>query len=239
MNILLILLMVSMVVVFMQRHKAPKLATMALGVLVALSFVFIGVRFFASASRSAAAAAAAFETFEQASAYRLGQALAEDIPAESSILVLHGGFYREAGQDRLNKLVSALEDGLDAPYILNVEGPDMSQIDYEEDDLELFDLDMMNETSFVEYLSRHPDTDAVVSFIGTPYFHRFPEPESVPPLYVMGGMEFEHDREALEQGLLEACVVFRTDVDWNARPRRGMKYEEVFNLRYKLLRPDR
>ena len=252
MIVLLILLLLVGIVTYTQRHRIPQAVNLGVFVLLALVSVTLLVRSFTRGPRSPDPdeLISSLETFDRASSYRLGQAVAQDIPEGSEILVIHRGAYNPVAQRLLDGKLDALRLGLAAPYSIHLAGlpedPARQFVDetdtprsgarlvYEllEEEEELH----LSGAQLGQFLAQHPSVEAVVSFIGPPHFHRA-VPRGMPPLYVMGGEDDDLSRELLQRGVVRACVTYRTaGVDWLAQPSRGMSLDDIFNLRCELLR---
>lgn len=245
-SILLVLLLIAIVVVFIQRKKAPQTTTPVLYGLVVLILLVSFVRLFGSCSggsSSSSEALSLMEQFNQAACYRLGQAVAKEIPAGSALLVIHEDDTHEAMKERVENMVSALKEGLGASYTLYLEGPRLeepSRATENEEMVEPLAEMSLRESVLMGHLSSHPNVKAVISFLGIPYFRNPPPAGAIPPLYVMGGMEEEQTQKFLRRGVVRAAVMYKTSgVDFSQRPSRSMSHEEVFNMRFELRRPGR
>jgi|GEM_PF-2600993 len=230
MTIILILLIIAVIGVYLNRSRIQP-APMIIGGLLGLLIVVVIIQFLRTFSTSTASERAAYETFEQAAAYTLGQAVAEDIPAGATVLVLREGLISEHATRHFDQLVEALRDGLNQDYTIEIAGPGATDHDNP-------DAPPMGPAGFMEYLSRFPDTSAVVLFHYGDYPRQANNLNNIPPLYVMDDTELDPIPSSLEPGVIKARIITREDgVDWDARPRRSMSPEEIFQMRYLLLRP--
>ena len=236
---LLILVLIALIACFvLGRQNRDQMKGVIIG-LAALAIVLALVNLFRSCSGGSGVSTAQVDRFEQAVGYRLGQALAEDLPDGGPVLVVQ---WEHLDVDRMQELNEARLDGLKAGasgarFTWTTDGPRPEQDGEEALDSLMMIEDMgLTEDLFADLLARHEDVVAVVSFL-TLQPDVIYGPQDRPPLYFVdfGMMQPLEFRDL--GGAVGAVVQFREDADWRTKPGRGMSKEEVFELRYKLIRP--
>jgi hypothetical protein len=229
MTVLLIVLLIAVVAVYRRRAASPQL-TPLLYVLIGLALAVVVMRI--ARQRPAGPDVELANMMTRATGYRLGQAIAEDIPDGTAVLVMHDGLHPDAARRRPTALVEGLEQGLGtAPFTVEVTDPD----------LDSEDADMLADPGLSPYLlrmelGRRSGIGAVVSLMGAPYFESFPARGAFPPIYVAVDDLDDILQPLLQRGIVRAAVRFREDADPDVRPTRAMDLGDAFDLQYRLLR---
>lgn len=224
-----VLLMVVALVVYKNRSKNPSLTTPLLYVLVALMFWSAGTRLFRSETGPMITAILSYESI---AAQRLGRALVADIPSGSTILVVHGELINDYMISRRNQLLGVLSGSFgDKGYELRLHSAGSSGGSDQDTEAHILrGEDLMN------IIKENPHAQAIVSLLGPPYFQKIPKAESLPPLYLMPGMD-ELAFDLVHRGVARAAVVTRIDSDPVAfSPNGSATEDEDFDLRFELIR---
>lgn len=227
-NILLIVLCAAMVWLAWKRKQRPELTPILIGVLI-LTFVVIGGRLFFQ-PRPDAGRMAHLPTFFEATGYQIGRAVSETLPEGGDILVIHPDLrISRHFETIIEAQVRGLRKGLaDKPFRLvrrtmdTDEDGDMMAMGY-----------FMDANTLQKHVAQAPDSQAVVLmeilFIATGH-------GPWPPVFLTGSPDPPMVEGLLRQGLIEAAILVREDADWGAKPSDDMSLDEVFALRYELVR---
>ena len=227
-NVRLIIFGIALIVVFFQRKKNPELSKPLMIGLVVVLFLLQGIKWFGGGGGDTAERIQITYTFQSAAASVLGQQIARDLDGGTVVLMQTAPDTEFAASQ-----VKGLEEGLGGGF--SVETASLME-DGMDDMMALEGLGITSDM-LLRVVNDHPDAAALVSAAGMPYFEdRIPR--DLPPLYVLEAPDFAEGNDLLRQGVVEACIQYKNDVDWQAKPARGMSKEEIFDLRYTLKTAD-
>jgi hypothetical protein len=172
-------------------------------------------------------------TFETAAGYRIGQALAQQLPDAARVLVLnvpekpaHTGRLRQA-------YFAGLERGLQGRDVALEAAP--APIEVEVHRALLGEGGRSALDAMQAMLASSPGADAVVSFLDLPGRPSGDILQSLPPVYVVQSSVSRGLLNLVRTGAIAGMVVFKTDTDWLAEPDPNASLDDVFDSRYQFL----
>lgn len=237
--ILLLLRLLSVagvVFIFLKRKQAPRQAWFASLVLLVLVAVTVTAQIVRSRRPVNASLFRITGLVNEASGYHLGQVIADEVPPNSTLLVLHNDPSVELFdlvKERVMWGVRAGLDGRDYNWHFSYQAIPPHQRDDEE---VLVEASRLSAERLGEALRTYPEVDAVLSLVGRPLLNtRKAESLKLPPFYLHLTDRDSNLESQIQQGLVRAAVVYRESPDWSTLPAAGMSMEEIFTLRYKLL----
>ena len=221
-NTVLVFLVLSLVASLLIRRKAPAIGTPLVALLVAATLVAVTLKIVRS-MRASLVPASQLDIVASA-ALKLGQAVAEDIPGGGAVIVVHAPVEAPLQQEMLGAQMSALRRGLGSGF--SVEASAFVPVESDAPP----SIPPLAGEAVRRALETKPDAVAVVSLAGSVSFGRDP-PAAVPPLYLFGG------GASAAGTAVRAVVATREDADWKAEPPPRASPDEIFALRYELIRP--
>jgi hypothetical protein len=227
-NVLLIIFGIALIVVFIQRNKNPELSKLVMIGLVVVLFILQGIKWFGGGDGEAAERVQITYTFQSAAASILGQQIARDLDGGKIVLMQTAPDTEFARSQE-----AGLKEGLGDGFSLEI----ASLMESGMDDMMMLEGLGITGDILENVVRDHPGAVALVSAVGIPYFENRP-PQNMPPLYILEAPDFGENNDLLSQGTVQALIQYKSDVDWQAKPARGMSKEEIFDLRYTLITAD-
>ena len=175
----------------------------------------------------------AYRSVDRSAGYRLGQAIAEDIPSGSMIPVLYTEGFSHTGNDKPEAFINGLRRGADRKRY-RFEPVEMEREMGEE---AMYVNPTLDEAVIARVLQEYPEAAALISLIGRPALD-LADMDTVPPLYLFGNFHPDDLSLWLEAGIARAGVIHRSQALPPNAVERGMSLEDIFDLRYQLLRSE-
>ena len=228
----LLILLVALVGVFWKRQELGDKANPILAALVVIALVVAIM----SLSRGRGRRQVKLEPdFYAAAGEKLGAAIAADIPGGGTVLVIHAGRMNDVYSKVAAAHIEGLKKGFgNVPFQVVEEGPRPE----DEADTVILMEGALPLNVLQRYLAKVGEVAAVVSMVGAPEVVGRP-PAGLPPIYLLGQVDPAMADELLRTGTIRGAVCYKDDADWKTPPRSDMSLDEIFNLRYVLLRPPR
>lgn len=175
--------------------------------------------------------------------YVLGKVVAEELPSGGQVLILDTG--SQPGKSpradaRYQGVLDALGDAgfeptrIDPTDLIDTSGDPIMKSEA----IYALAEGYMNSGPFFRVLRKHPDAEAVVSFVGLPYDITQQHFARLPSMYLgQRGSLQASSQDLLRQENIRAVVEIRSEDDRGATSAEKKELPKSFNERYRLLRP--
>jgi len=220
-TLLLLLALAGIALYFLQ--PAASYRKIAGGVGIASSLLLLGMRLFGGGPESIDY----LERFDEAIGQQMAVALKERVPETGTVIVLPLNPEAEKMRKRHDALIGA--------FLKELEGSDWEPVISQQSNLPAQIAPFGAAPNlFASEMSKYPNAEAVVSFIGLPIMN--PEQWPTMPLLVQ---DFRMDRRVRswqQQPSAKAIITLQEEFDGSARPK-GRDLKAIFDLRYQITRP--
>jgi hypothetical protein len=169
--------------------------------------------------------------FSEAIGRELGRELAQELPSGGTIAVvrLAPSLWMGAAS-MLDAELEGIRSAMDGRSVLQVVHPP------DPADPEQRAADLLTEAEYRSLVAQVSDAKAVVLQRATFEPAQNSSPNGLPPAFIILG-ESGSTEQMLKRGFAKAAVAYKAGADWEAVPTRTMPLEQIFGLRYQIIRP--
>ncbi len=229
---ILLILLAALIGVFWKRRELGESANFILLALVVLTLI---VSFYSLFRGQRPPKAKLQPEFYTAAGFKIGEAIAADLPQGGTVLVLHAGKLNEMLGKISNAYLEGMKKGFGAVSFKMVEDGPSSQ--NQSDEAIMIDSAIPLD-DLQRFIARAGKVDALVSLLGPPQIFG-QRPVNLPPIYLIGQVDDARADGLLRAGIIRAAICYKDNADWKAEPAPGMSLDDIFNLRYVLRRAAR